>query len=222
MQRLFIAALTVLVFAAGFLARTWMDLASPVPPPPVALGSEFNRGPAPRTPEAKGSSRGSGRENAINRASLIADIEKARPQIEAYRKRLDALDAEYERELEAVLTPEQLEKHLARHKRYAERRSSREAREAADTTPLSDEQIRRLQQIPLFNVLWSVSVASRFDRLHRDLKLDDAQQRRVRELLLARREKFLALVDSMPPPTITLSLLASRSQKLGEPAPTGK
>ena len=218
MQRLLIAALTVLVFGAGFLTRVWTEHARPVPPPPVALGSEFNRNPAPLAADPKALPRPPGRERepAINRAALIADIEKARPQIEAYRKRLDALDAEFDRELGAILTAEQREKYAARQKRYAERRTSREAREAADSVPLSDEQILRLQQIPLFNVLWSVSVSSRFERLNRDLKLDEAQQRRARELLLARREKFLALVDSSPPPTVTLSLLATRAQKLGE------
>lgn len=222
MQRLVIAALTVLVFVAGFIARVWTERASPVPPPPVALGSEFNRPPPPRAADPKVSPRPAGREPAINRASLIADIEKARPQIEAYRQRLDALDAEFDRGLMAILTPEQREKYTARQKRYAERRTSREAREAADSSPLSDEQILRLQQIPLFNVLWSVTIASRLERLDRDLKLDPAQQGRAREMLLVRRDKFLALVDSAPPPTITLSLLAARAQKLVEPAPVRK
>lgn len=227
MQRLLIAVLTVLVFCAGFLARVWTENSRPVPPPPVALGSEFNR-PAPARPaEPKvGGQRTATpvREHdpAINRATLISDIEKARPQIEAYRKRLDALDAEFDRELLAILTPEQREKYIARQKRYAERRTSREAREAADASPLSDEQILRLQQIPLFNVLWTATITSRLDRLDRDLKLDAAQRAKSRELLVSRRDKFLALVDAAPPPTITLSLLASRVPKLGEPPPPKK
>lgn len=224
MQRLLIAALTVLVFGAGFMARVWTEYSRPVPPPPVALGSEFSRPPPPRAANSKAAPRTPGRERdpAVNRAALIADIEKARPQIEAYRKRLDALDAEFDRELVAILTPEQREKFAARQKRYAERRTSREAREAADNTPLSDEQILRLQQIPLFNVLWAVTITTRLERLDRDLKLDEAQQGRARELLLARRDKFLALVDSAPPPTITLSLLATRTQKLADPPPAKK
>ena len=85
---------------------------------------------------------------------------------------------------------------------------------AADTAPLSDEQIFRLQQRPLLSVLGEVAPAMRFDALHRDLKLDDGQQPKVRELLRTRRERFLALVDSTPPPSILLSRLAPVARKL--------
>jgi len=45
---------------------------------------------------------------------------------------------------------------------------------------------------------------------------------KVRELLLVHREKFLALVDLTPPPSIRLSELARSTQKLGEPAKARK
>lgn len=217
MPRLLIAAFTMLVFAAGFAARMWTEGERPLPPPPAALGSEFTRSEAPATAEAKGAGSRSRRKRAVDRADLIADIEKARPQIEVYRQRLEVIDAEFDRALLPILTADQRKKYLARQKRYAEHRLNRKAREAADPRPLSDEQILRLQQIPLFSALWSITVSARLERLERDLKLDAAQMPLVREMLLERREKFLALVDSAPPPTITLSLLASRAQKLGEP-----
>jgi len=221
--RLLIAAFTMLVFAAGFAARMWTEGERPLPPPPASLGSEFTRNGASTTAEAKGKVSRSTRDHSVDRADLIADIEKARPQIEAYRQRLAVIDEEFDRALIPILTSEQRAKYLARQKRYAEHRLNREAREAADPKPLSDEQILRLQQIPLFSALWSITVSARLERLDRDLKLEAAQMPLVREMLLERREKFLALVDSAPPPTITLSLLASRAQKLGEPAkPAGK
>jgi hypothetical protein len=214
MQRLLVAILTVLVFGAGYAARLWIEKDQPVPPPPEALGSEFSRTTPATTPAAKDA-----KKSGVNRANLVSDIEKARPNIEAYRKRLAELDVEFDRGIMALLSAEQRDKYIARQKRDEKKRNQREAREAADTTPLSDEQILRLQQIPLFNVLWSITITPRLERLNRDLKLDAAQQASVRELLLARREKFLALVDTSPPPTVSLSLLATRSQKLGEPAP---
>jgi len=154
----------------------------------------------------------------VDRADLIADIEKSRPQIEAYRKRMGEIDAEFDRELVTLLNSDQRQRYEAQQKRYAERRLNRQAREAADPRPLSDEQILRLQQIPLFSALWTITVTSRLERLNRDLKLDESQMESVRRLLLSRRGKFIDLVDSAPPPTITLSLLASRAQKLAEPA----
>jgi hypothetical protein len=41
-------------------------------------------------------------------------------------------------------------------------------------------------------------------------------------LLTQRREKFLALVDTTPPPSISLSQLASQTQKLADPAKAAK
>jgi hypothetical protein len=214
MPRLLIAFLTVLVFGAGYGARLWTENVRAVPPPPEALGSEFVRPPVAIFPvDGKDAKQSQG----VNRANLIREIEKARPQIEAYRAELQELDAEFDQGLIAFLTPEQAEKYLARQKRIAERRLSREARQTADNTPLSDEQILRLQQVPLFNVLWSITISPRLDRLHRDLDLDAGQQERARELLHARRNKFLALVDSSPPPTVTLSELATRTRMLAEP-----
>jgi hypothetical protein len=216
MQRLLIVALTVLVFGAGYGVRFWIERDRPVPPPPEGLGSEFARPAAPATADAKESQR-----KGVDRASLVADIEKARPNIDLYRKRLAALDAEFDRGIMAILTAEQREKYLSRQKRFEKRRTQAEAREAADMHPLSDERILQLQQAPLFNVLWTVSVTPRLARLNSDLKLDELQQAKVRDLLLTRRDQFLALVDSLPPPTVSLSLLASRSERLGE-IPAGK
>jgi hypothetical protein len=53
------------------------------------------------------------------------------------------------------------------------------------------------------------------DSLVKELKLDAEQQTKARELLKQRREKFLAIVDSTPPPSILLSRLAPAVQRLG-------
>jgi hypothetical protein len=221
-QRLIIAVLTVLLFGAGYVARMWTERGARVPPPPRALGVEFVRGPAATTADAKNGHKGSSRglHDSRDRATLLAEIERLRPKIEAYRTRLDQIDAEFDRELMALLTAEQRERYLARQKRFAERRAKGEAREAAETGPLTDEQIHQLQQRPLWNVLWSVSITARMDRLHRDIKLEESQLPKVRELYQARRDKFLELVDSMPPPSITLSELARQTQKIVEPPKT--
>jgi len=215
-QRLLIAIFTVLVFGAGFAARMWTEGDSAMPPPPAAIGSEFVHSQA--GPPAAGATKPDSKSpQTLNRAKIIADIEKLRPQIDAYRTRLDQMDAEFERGLVALLSPEQKERYDARQKRAAEGRAKHDAREAADPSPLSDEQIRRLQEMPLGEVLWKVSISARIERLNRDLKFDELQQAKVRELLTIRRDKFLALVDSTPPPSITLSQLATQTQKLAPP-----
>ena len=207
-QRLVIALLAILCFGAGFAARTWTEEGPAVPPPPTALGGEFTRtAPAPGVRRASGP-------QPVDRTKLVADIERYRAQIDAYKKRLDEIDAEFEHDLTPLLTAEQRDLYAARQKRFAESRARREARSAAEPAPLTDDQIFRLQQSPLSNVLFSVAISMRFDGINHDLKLDAAQQAKLRELLRARREKFIALVDSTPPPSIMLSRLAPVVEKI--------
>jgi hypothetical protein len=57
------------------------------------------------------------------------------------------------------------------------------------------------------------------ERMSMDLKLDDAQRAKVKDFLRVRREKFIELVDSVPPPSLLLSRLAPVAQRLGSPPP---
>jgi hypothetical protein len=55
------------------------------------------------------------------------------------------------------------------------------------------------------------------DRMATELNLDEAQRDKVRDLLRVRREKFIELVDSVPPPSLMLSRLAPMAQRLSQP-----
>lgn len=218
-QRVLIALLTALGFAAGFGARILTET-EPVVPPPAVPGSEFVRSQnaATAATEGKTEKHPSGVTDK-DRAKFLADIQKVRPQIDAYRKRMDEIAADFDRDFVALLTAEQKPIFDSQQKKYAESRAKHEAKEAAETGPLSDQQIEQLRRQPLWNALWAIAVTWKLERYTHDYKLADDQQAKVRELLRARREKFLALVDSTPPPSITYSELASRAQKLvTEPA----
>jgi hypothetical protein len=157
----------------------------------------------------------------LNRAQLAAEIERLRPQIDGYRQRLEALDVEFDRELIAHLSPEQAVTYTAAQKRRADRSAKGAAQAAAKHDPLTDDEIEQLRQRSLFGVLWMIAPTMKQDSLIKDLKLTDAQQLKTRELLRDRREKFLAIVDSTPPPSIMLSRLAPAAQRLA-PAPAKK
>ena len=219
-QRLLIVLFSALVFGAGFVARMWTEGDATVPPAPATIGSEFAR-TAPPTGTAKTSARPAttakaGDQPAVDRAKLIKEIERYRSQIDSYRGRLDQIDAEFVHELTPLLTADQREKFAAQQKRFADRRAKGIAALAADTAPLSDDQIFRLQQRPLLSVLGEVSLSMRFDSLNHELKLDDTQQVKIRDLLRGRREKFISLIDSTPSPSIMLSRLAPVVQKLAD------
>lgn len=206
-QRTFVALLTVVVFLGGYATRSLTERGQAVPPPPAALAREYTQG------KGDGSSR-----QAVDRAKVIADIEKLRPQIEVYRTQIDEIYAEFDREFEKILTPGQREKYTAYQKRWAERR----AKWKADVSPLTDDDILRARDRPLTDIYWMVTVTPRLERLTKEYDLDAAQQNSTRALLTLRRNKFIALLDGTPHPSIRLSQLAPMIDRVMPPAKPAK
>jgi len=222
-RSLAITALSAAVFAAGYVAGLRTERSRPVPAPPAPLMGEFSSRSvttaATATPSKPNLPNAAPVRVPQNRAQLVAEIDRLRPQIDSYRQRIDMLDVEFDRELAAVLTPDQQKSYSAAQKRRAERMAKGAAEVASAPAPLTDDEIDRLRQRSLYGVLWMVAPTMKHDSLVKDLKLDAEQQAKARELLRQRREKFLAIVDSTPPPSILLSRLAPAAQRLAtEPA----
>ena len=76
-------------------------------------------------------------------------------------------------------------------------------------------------QRPFRTLAFFVVIPMTLEQMTTDLKLDDAQREKVRDFLRVRREKFIELVDSAPPPSLMLSRLAPLAQRLGAPAKPG-
>jgi hypothetical protein len=208
-DRVLAALVTVIVFAAGFWAGRWHESTRPVPPPPGVFLGEFGPPGVPRTP---------GSHEPINRGRLAAEIEKIKPQVEDFRAKMAEIDAQFDRNLEKVLSPEQRKIREDHLKRHGEDRHSRGSVPEGDK-PLTDEEIATLLRGPLYSVFRNVVIPVRLDLLTRELKLDDTQREQVRDLLRVHREKFLELIDAAPPPSISLSRLAPMAQRLsGSPA----
>lgn len=205
-QRVFVALLTVAVFLAGYGARGFAERGRPVPPPPVTLTQEYAR-PAATPADAKNAQK-------LDRAKLLAEIEKLRPQIVAYTAQVAEIDAEFDRSFTALLLPPQKEKFVANQKKRAER----DAKKKADTKLLSDEDISRERDRPLSDIYWQVTVTPRLEWMTKEYALDASQQTNVRALLALRRNQFTALLDSTAHPTIRLSRLAPLVQRVATPA----
>lgn len=208
MQRLLVAIFTVLVFLAGYGARVWTEPRQPVPRAPSVLAHEYAR-TAP-----------AGKKKETDRAELVAQLQKLRPQIEAYCTQVDEIYAEFDREVAKVLNPEQRAKFEANLKRQAEHDAKRRVKyEQQRTTPLTEEEIMRARERPMSDVYRMVAVTPRLDWLTKEYGLDPAQQASVRALLSLRRSKFMALLDATPPPSIHLSRLAPLIERvMAEPA----
>lgn len=205
-QRLFVALLTVGVFLAGYLARSLTDRREAVPPAPAALAKEYARSPA--------SGDGRKTDSQLDRAKLIAEIQKLRPHIDAYSTQLEEIQTEFERELHDLFTPAQRDKFALNQKKRAER----DAKRQADRSPLSDEDIQRAKDRPLTSIYWNVVVTPHLEWMTKEYGLDPAQQTQVRALLALRRNKFIALLDSTQHPSIRLSKLAPLIERMAPPA----
>ena len=202
-QRVFVALLTVAVFVAGYVARVWTEPRQMVPPAPAALAQEYAR--------TAGDKKGGDRQ--LDRAKLLAEIQKLRPQIESYSAQVDEINAEFDREFAQLLNPSQREKFFANQKKRAER----DAKRMADRTPLSDEEIQRAKERPLTSIYWNVVVTPHLEWMTKEFSLDPTQQTNVRALLALRRNKFIALLDSTQHPSIRLSRLAPLIERVAAP-----
>jgi hypothetical protein len=190
----------------GFLAGRWHERTRPVPPPPGAYLGEFS-GPKPSGPRPP-----------INRALLMSEISKFQPELEAFQEHVKEMDDQFDHDLTSILTAEQ----KGRHDEWIKRHSP-DHRPARRGEPpfLTDDEIGQLLQKPVDSLVLAVVVPMRLDQLTQRLKLDDGQRERVRDLLRVRREKFLELIDSAPPPSLRLSRLAPVAQRLAPAAAGG-
>lgn len=203
-QRVFVAVLTVAVFVAGYVARLWTEPRSTVPPAPAALAKEYAR-----TSSTSADKKG---DQQLDRAKLLADIQKFRAQILAYSTQVDEINAEFDREFVQLLNSAQREKFMANQRKKAER----DAKRAADRSPLSDEEIQRAKDRPLTSTYWNVVVTPHLEWTTKEYSLDASQQTSVRALLALRRNKFIALYDATPHPSIRLSKLAPLIERVAE------
>jgi hypothetical protein len=201
---LVIVFMTALGFAAGYGVRIWTECHPGLPGPPVPFLGEFWRS---RTEPPGG--------RPINRAELIAHIQGIRQQLDAFQARKDEIDAQFDRDFDAVLNAEQRAKHAdaAKH-RHAPHSP------ADDNKPISEDRlVYLLREQPGRNMIGDVVIPWRLDSLTRDYKLDDGQRDKVRVLLRVRREAFFELVDSSPPPSVILYRLAPLVERIAQPHP---
>src|ERR1043165_5306011 len=91
-QRVFVAVLTVVVFLAGYSVRMVTERGEPLPPPPAALAREFATASSP-APGGKNKAE-------VDRAKIVAEIQKLRPQIEAYSAQVQEIYADWDREVD--------------------------------------------------------------------------------------------------------------------------
>lgn len=209
-DRILAVLLTLGVFATGFVAGIWAERHRPFPPPPGAFMGEFGARGGPNGHLAQ----------PVNRAELLERIGKIRPQMEAFQARINEIYDQFDRDMATVLSTEQQALYEKKFRSHRGLGGSLSGGATESNKPLSDEEIEQLLQRPFRTLAYFVVLPMTLERMSTDLKLDDAQRDKVRDFLRARREKFIELVDSAPPPSLMLSRLAPMAQRLAEPTPS--
>ena len=219
-----LALLTAAGFGVGLGAGYWLARTCRPMPPPASVFSEF------RGITRAGPSLASARPELWR--EINAELEKLRPEMDAFRKKLEVIDGEFNAQFEAILKPEQRQKLADMQRRREPGRDASKGKEsgkepakepakatkptaapateaAKSATPVARGE-RSLRMIYESDGLVSglVFVPFTAERFTQQLGLDATQQARLRELLLARRTRFLELADATPPPSMQLWRIA--------------
>lgn len=201
MNKGFVVALATLIgFAAGTFAGSWMQRTQPVPPPPSGgVLSELRDAPLNSAPENPDAPKPSGQplpDEALRQMKV---------EIDAFKKRVEPIKLEFRTQLEALLTPVQKD----RLKAIIERPAPPPPKPGEKVDPAKDWRYRIYDGLD--STITLVVIPFTLARLNEELGLSYAQREAVHQLLIQRREKFLALVDSTPPPSFNLGKLVPQA-----------
>jgi hypothetical protein len=203
-DRVLAVLVTLAVFSAGLLSGLWAERHRPFPAPPGAYMGEFGAKASPPPRPAP----------AVNRAQLRDQIEKLGPEMDAFRAKISDIYAQFDRDIEPILTPEQRDTYervfLPAHRVFGSKPDV-----VPGDAPLSDEEIEQQLQRPFRTMAYFIIIPMALEHMTSQLKLDEAQREKVKDFLRVRREKFIELMDTAPPPSLMLSRLAPLAQRLG-------
>jgi hypothetical protein len=211
--------LTTTGFGVGLGTGYWMNRNCKLaPPPPSSVLSEFRNITRAGTALALSTAR------PELWAEINAELEKLRPEMDAFRGKLEEMDGEFRTQFEAFLSPEQRKKlaEIQPPRREANRDSAKAKESAKEPAKDANPPAPGAPAAPAtpkpsrvrlgFESEWLVSqlvfVPCALERYTYDLALDATQQARLRELLLERRKRFIELADATPPPSMQLLRIA--------------
>ncbi len=207
-EQIKVVAATVVVFVSGLLIGVWTQRSRAVPPP-IPLMSEFKGGFAPGGPvTVVAPPPGEGGFFVSTRRPLIPPTvpyamspEVARqamaimmPKFRAFQDKVASIEDQFRASLQKILRPDQ-QKNLAS--------LSESAMSPAGPFPGC------IEPGPFFTTM--VIYRPLLESLTAQLELDANQQAQVKQLLIERRNRLLALVDETPPPSLLTGKFIYRS-----------
>lgn len=218
---LLLILLTATAFAAGLAAGLWsVRHCSAVPRPPTSLFSEFWDVTRPgSTLQALVKSR------PELACTVNCELEKLRPDIDAFRQKMRAIETDFRTQVDAMLRTDQQARFAALHKRHDPTRrllkestratpapqevaSAPSAAPAQPTSPARDTKVTRMYFDSIEAITAIVCTSYTLERYACALQLDATQKQQLLDLLHTRRDRFIQLVDTESPPSMKLGYIA--------------
>jgi hypothetical protein len=228
-EQFHIVLITVGLFVAGLLAGVWTQRTRPIPAPVAPVLSEFGSVEPPGVsvrgfaPGPGGFGFGIARTSPEHGATIVqmnAKMAQLAPKIKEFQGALDAIEKDFLVELNKILSAEQRQKLASL--RAAEAPVTVQipppppiamgGQSGGPAIPGGQNFVYGFQgpmvqaSLPVGGWLMMSMIIYQpsLDHLISELKLDSTQQSTVRELMVSRRTKLLALIDKSPPPTLEL------------------
>jgi hypothetical protein len=194
---------TVVLFLAGILIGIWSQRTAPFPPPPIGpmgefggfSGHDFGRLPPLPPPwflEDRPGGRLPSAEEVRKRMAVIM------PQFEAFQKQVESIEQDFRNAFETTLIPDQKQKLEVIEQRLAS---------LPDPLPGCGPEMG-----PVFVSM--IIYRPLYERMAEDLALTEEQRQKLKQLLIERRNKLLALVDNTPPPSFKLGEMGAPQGRL--------
>lgn len=220
--------ITLLIFASGLGIGIWLRPAQPeLPPPPFGPLPEFGD-------KGRGSPFDMDRLPREKLKEMREQMEKAKPQIEAFQAKLEVIREESRNKIRAILREdqkkqfdamqEQLQK-MADPKCFRDLRQKVKARfghqpPRQEQSPLAKDDQPRRPMVRHFEFLNTIIYKPLLEKMAQDLKLDENQKKSCEEILQQRRKAVLDLIDSFPPPSMHMLMPPPPHQpRNGQPMP---
>ncbi|MDR0353450.1 MAG: hypothetical protein LBI02_08920 [Opitutaceae bacterium] len=184
---------TAIGFAAGFCAGTWHERNRPICAAPAAVLDEVRDQPL---------------KTAISDPAREEAARRIKAEMDVFKEKVNAIRDDFLDKLETILaTPEQHAKFKSMRERFLAKRQPRPAAPADAATgdpakpPPPQEEIESV-------IMMLIMVPRAQEWYARKLNLDEKQLTQVQTLLVEQRDRFIALVDTTPPPSTKLHRIA--------------
>ena len=184
---------TLIGFIIGICAGLWVTRTPPIPAPPASVLEEVKDAPI--------GSDASATANIAATPGNQAALQKIRAEMDDFKTKVAAIKTSLRDQMDPLLTDSQRDF----VKRWRER--------PAPAAPTARNFYEGFD-----SVITIIMVPYSLERLDANIHFTPEQKAAVRQLLLERRAKFLALVDTTPPPSFYLIKLAPPEAQLPPPA----